>query len=141
MEGSSLPWATKPRTKSGPRTPAQNLASAVYSKSMLAPEITPQALVDQLQQPNPPLLLDVREKWEFETVHLPNSLLMPMGDVPSRAHAELDPDEPIVVLCHHGARSLNVTMWLRAQGFEQVQSLAGGIDGWSRSIDPALPRY
>jgi rhodanese-related sulfurtransferase len=96
---------------------------------MLAPEISPHALVDQLQQPNPPLLLDVREKWEFETVHLPNSLLMPMGD------------EPIIVLCHHGARSLNVTMWLRAQGFEQVQSLAGGIDGWSRSIDPALPRY
>jgi rhodanese-related sulfurtransferase len=108
---------------------------------MLAPEISPQALVDQLQQPNPPLLLDVREKWEFETVHLPNSLLMPMGDIPSRAHAELDPDEPIVVLCHHGARSLNVTMWLRAQGFEQVQSLAGGIDGWSRSIDPSLARY
>ena len=108
---------------------------------MLAPEITPQALHDQLQQPNPPLLLDVREQWEFETVHLPNSLLMPMGDVPSRAHAELDPDEPIVVLCHHGARSLNVTMWLRAQGFEHVQSLASGIDGWSRSIDPALPRY
>jgi rhodanese-related sulfurtransferase len=108
---------------------------------MLHPEITPQALVDQLQQSNPPLLLDVREQWEFETAHLPNSLLMPMGDVPSRAHAELDPDEPIVVLCHHGARSLNVTMWLRAQGFEQVQSLAGGIDGWSRSIDPSLPRY
>ena len=45
-----------------------------------------------------------------------------------RAHAELDPDEPIIVLCHHGARSLNVTMWLRAQGFEHVQSLSGGID-------------
>jgi len=108
---------------------------------MLAPEITAQELVQRLQQPNPPLLLDVRELWEFETAHVENSLLMPMGDVPSRAHAELDPDEPIVVLCHHGARSLNVTMWLRQQGFEQVQSLAGGIDGWSRAIDPAIPRY
>jgi rhodanese-related sulfurtransferase len=108
---------------------------------MLAPEITAQELVQRLQQPNPPLLLDVREQWEFETAHIDNSLLMPMGDVPSRVHAEVDPDEPVVVVCHHGARSLNVTMWMRAQGFEQVQSLAGGIDGWSRSIDPAIPRY
>jgi len=108
---------------------------------MLAPEITAQELVQRLQQPNPPLLLDVREQWEFETAHIDNSLLMPMGDVPSRVHAEVDPDEPAVVVCHHGARSLNVTMWMRAQGFEQVQSLAGGIDGWSRSIDPAIPRY
>ena len=108
---------------------------------MLEPEIQPQSLAVQLTQANPPLLLDVREKWEFDTVHIPNSLLMPMGDVPSRAHAELDPDERIVVICHHGARSLNVTMWLRAQGFEHVQSLAGGVDNWSRSIDPTLPRY
>lgn len=115
---------------------------------MLAPEISPQDLARQLafqnqpsDQPKVPLLLDVREKWEFETAHIDNSLLMPMGDVPSRAHAELDPDEPIVVLCHHGMRSLNVTMWLRAQGFEHVQSLAGGIDAWSRSIDPSIARY
>jgi rhodanese-related sulfurtransferase len=112
-----------------------------YPLEMLDPEITAQTLVQQLQQPNPPLLLDVREKWEFDTAHIPNSLLMPMGDVPSRAHAEIDPDEPIVVICHHGARSLNVTMWLRAQGFEHVQSLAGGIDGYSRQIDPSIPRY
>jgi rhodanese-related sulfurtransferase len=108
---------------------------------MLDPEVQPQALALQLKQPNPPLLLDVREQWEFETAFIPNSLLMSMGDVPSRAHAELDPDEPIVVICHHGARSLNVTMWLRAQGFEHVQSLATGIDGWSRTVDPAVPRY
>src|SRR5580698_6575166 len=63
----------------------------------------------------------------------------PMGEVASRAHTELDPDAPIVVLCHHGARSLSVTMWLRSQGFEQVQSLAGGIDAWSRTIDPTVP--
>lgn len=108
---------------------------------MFDPEINAQTLALQLMQPVPPLLLDVREKWEFETAHIDNSLLMPMGDVPSRAHAELDPDGPIVVLCHHGARSLNVTMWLRAQGFERVQSLAGGIDNWSSSIDSTIPRY
>lgn len=108
---------------------------------MLEPEITAEAFVQRRQQPNPPLLLDVREPWEYQTAHLPDSLLMPMGEIPSRAHAELDPDAAIVVLCHHGARSLNVTMWLRNQGFEQVQSLAGGIDGWSRTIDPSIPRY
>lgn len=108
---------------------------------MLDPEITARDFQQQRNQPNPPLLLDVREPWEYNTAQLPNSLLMPMGEVPSRAHQELDPDQPIVVMCHHGARSLSVTMWLRDQGFEHVQSLAGGIDNWSRIIDPTVPRY
>ncbi|HEY6374470.1 MAG TPA: rhodanese-like domain-containing protein [Edaphobacter sp.] len=108
---------------------------------MLEPEISPQSFAELRQQPNAPLLLDVREPWEYQSAHLPNSLLMPMGEVASRAHQELDPDAPIVVLCHHGARSLSVTMWLRNQGFDHVQSLAGGIDGWSRSIDATIPRY
>ena len=111
------------------------------------PEITPEAFLE-LQKlaaagksEDVPILLDVREPWEFETASLPDSVLMPMGDVPSRAHAELDPDAHIVVLCHHGQRSLSVTMWLRNQGFDRVQSLAGGIDSWSRTIDPGIPRY
>ena len=108
---------------------------------MLEPEITAEAFAELRRQPNPPLLLDVREPWEFNTASLPGSLLMPMGEVTSRVHQELDPDQPIVVLCHHGQRSLNVTMWLRNQGFERVQSLAGGIDRWSRAIDPTVPRY
>ncbi len=108
---------------------------------MLDPEITAQAFLEQRLQPNPPRLLDVREPWEYNTAHLSDSLLMPMGEITSRAHQELDPDQSIVVLCHHGARSLSVTMWLRNQGFEHVQSLAGGIDNWSRAIDPTVPRY
>ena len=108
---------------------------------MLAPEITPAELVALRQQDHPPTVLDVREPWEYETAHLPDTLLIPMGDIPSRAHAALDPDAPIIVLCHHGARSLNVTMWLRGQGFEYAQSLAGGIDAWSRTVDPTVPRY
>jgi rhodanese-related sulfurtransferase len=108
---------------------------------MLDPEITPEAFQQLRNQPNPPLLLDVREPWEFETARVPDSILMPMGDVPSRAHAELDPDQPIVVMCHLGVRSLSVTMWLRNQGFDHVQSLTGGIDQWSRAVDPTIPRY
>ncbi len=108
---------------------------------MLEPEITVEAFSQKRQQPNAPLLLDVREPWEYQTASVPNSLLMPMGEVASRAHTELDPDAPIVVMCHHGARSLNVALWLRDQGFTHAQSLAGGIDAWSRTIDPNVPRY
>lgn len=104
-------------------------------------EITPEAFAQQRKQQQSPLLLDVRESWEFQTANIPGGLLMPMGEVPSRAHTELDPDASIVVMCHHGTRSLNVAIWLRDQGFPNAQSLAGGIDAWSRTIDPNIPRY
>jgi len=108
---------------------------------MLDLEISPEAFAQLRQKPNSPVLLDVRESWEHETAALPNATLIPMGDIPSRANTELDPDAPIVVMCHHGARSLNVALWLRDQGFTHAQSLSGGIDAWSRSIDPTIPRY
>src|ERR1700733_14634612 len=108
---------------------------------MLDLETPPTDYQKQRSQPEPPLLLDVRESMEIELAPFPGAVEMPMGDVPSRAHAELDPDQPIVVLCHHGQRSLSVTMWLREQGFDHAQSLAGGIDAWSRTIDPTIPRY
>jgi rhodanese-related sulfurtransferase len=85
--------------------------------------------------------IDVREPWEFSTASISGSVLMPMGDVSARAHQELDPDERLVILCHHGQRSLNVAVWLRNQGFEQAQSLRGGIDAWSAQIDPRVSRY
>jgi rhodanese-related sulfurtransferase len=86
-------------------------------------------------------LIDVREPWELVTARIEGSVEMPMGDVPARAHQELDPDERLVVICHHGLRSMNVTVWLRNQGFEQAQSMRGGIDAWSAEVDPAVARY
>ena len=86
-------------------------------------------------------LIDVREPWEFELSHVEGGVLIPMGEVAARAHQELDPDEHLLVLCHHGVRSMNVTVWLRNQGFEQVQSVRGGIDAWSTEVDPTVPRY
>lgn len=86
-------------------------------------------------------LIDVREPWEFATTRVEGSVPMPMGDVPARAHQELDPDERLVVICHHGLRSMNVAVWLRGQGFEQVQSLRGGIDAWSQEVDATIARY
>lgn len=104
-------------------------------------EITVDDLKSRIASGNPPLLLDVREPWEYQAAHLPDTMLMPMNEVPSRAFNELDEEQPIAVLCHHGARSLSVANWLRQQGFTKAQSVAGGIDLWSRVIDPAVPRY
>ena len=85
-------------------------------------------------------LLDVREPWEAEKARIEGTKFIPMGDIPTRI-LELDPDEHIIVVCHHGMRSLSVTNWLRQQGFEKVQSMRGGIDGWSRTVDPKVPIY
>ena len=87
------------------------------------------------------ILLDVREPWEVETARIEGAKNIPMGDIPARAHQELDPEDHIVVVCHHGVRSLTVTNWLRQQGFERVQSMRGGIDGWARTVDPKVPLY
>ena len=109
---------------------------------MLDLEISAQEVANRLKAGGAGLiLLDVREPWEFQTAQIAGSKLIPMGDVPSRVFEELNPDAHIVTVCHSGVRSLNVAVWLRNQGFENVQSLSGGIDRWSREIDPAIPRY
>jgi len=104
-------------------------------------EITPEDVKAKLDRRDGFTLLDVREPWEVQTASIEGSKLIPMGEVPSRVHQELDPDGEIVVLCHHGVRSMNVTVWLRQQGFERVQSMRGGIDAWSRRVDPKVPLY
>lgn len=98
--------------------------------------------VKSLQKRGEPFtLLDVREPSEWEKARIEGSKNIPMGDVPTRAHQELDPDDHIIVMCHHGVRSLTVTNWLRQQGFEKAQSIRGGIDGWARTVDPKVPLY
>jgi rhodanese-related sulfurtransferase len=94
-----------------------------------------------LASDHPPLLLDVREPWEYLTAHIQASVIIPMNELPGRAHQELDEEAHILVVCHHGARSLSVANWLRGQGFEKAQSISGGIDAWSTHIDPTIPRY
>ena len=104
-------------------------------------EITPEEVKDKLDAGDSFTLLDVREPWEFETARIDGAILIPMGDVPSRAHQELDPEGQVVVVCHHGVRSMNVTVWLRQQGFEKAQSMRGGIDAWSKRVDGKVPMY
>lgn len=104
-------------------------------------EISPEDMKAKLSGGENFTILDVREPWEFQTAHIENAKLIPMGEIPSRAHQELDPEDHIVVLCHHGVRSMNVTVWLRQQGFEKAQSMRGGIDAWSNTVDPSVPKY
>ena len=104
-------------------------------------EISPAETQTMLQAGESFTLLDVREPWEIDIARIEGSLHIPMGEVPARANNELDPESHIVVVCHHGVRSLNVTAWLRQQGFDTVQSMRGGIDAWSRLIDPKIPIY
>ena len=110
---------------------------------MLPYEIEPRALSNLIEdrEKAPLVLLDVREPWEVETAPFYGSVSMPMGDIPSRIHAEIDPDAHIVTICHHGVRSLNVAAWLRSQGFEQAQSMAGGTEAWAAQVDPSMTRY
>ena len=109
---------------------------------MLDLEITARDVADRLESGETGLiLLDVREPWEFATAQIAGSKPVPMGEIPSRVFQELDPEAHIVTVCHSGVRSLNVAVWMRNQGFDKVQSLSGGIDSWSREVDPTVPRY
>jgi len=104
-------------------------------------EITAEQLRQMLDAKNKLIVLDVREPWEFEAAHIEGSKLIPMNEIPARVNQELDPEDHIVVMCHHGVRSANVASWMQQQGFERVQSLRGGIDQWSRVVDPKVPLY
>ena len=91
-----------------------------------------------------PLLLDVREPWEFALAAVRidglRTLHIPMNEVPGRL-AELDAAQPVVCICHHGMRSAQVVAFLERQGFEAAYNLAGGIDAWSEQVDTRVPRY
>jgi len=104
-------------------------------------EIAPEDVKSALDTGENFTLIDVREPWEHELARIEGSKLIPMGDIPTRAYQELDPDEHIIAYCHRGVRSLSVVNWLRQQGFKKAQSMSGGIDRWSRIVDPKLPTY
>jgi rhodanese-related sulfurtransferase len=85
-------------------------------------------------------LVDVRDDWELGIAALPSALHIPLPQLPASLEA-LDPARPVVLLCHHGMRSLQAAFWLRQQGYDDATSVAGGIDAWSRRIDPSVPTY
>ncbi len=85
-------------------------------------------------------ILDVREPWEVDLCALAGSKNIPLNELPAKVQ-ELSKDVPLVVLCHHGMRSLRAVQWLRGQGFGNAINLAGGIDAWARQVDPGMRIY
>jgi rhodanese-related sulfurtransferase len=109
----------------------------------LSLEILPADVKRLLDEKSPLVLIDVREPFEAAIAQIEGSELIPMNTVPAALPVlEGKADEAtLIVYCHHGVRSLSVVNWLRQQGVEKVQSMTGGIDLWSRQIDPKIPRY
>jgi len=87
-----------------------------------------------------PLLLDVREPWEYDRARIDGSTLVPMRSVPERLDT-LDPQRETVVICHHGIRSRMVGRYLESQGFSNIINLSGGVAGWASDVDRQMPTY
>jgi rhodanese-related sulfurtransferase len=101
--------------------------------------ITASGLKSRLDEGERPVLLDVREPWEFELARIEGSRLIPMSRLEER-FTELDPDAETVVICHHGNRSAYVAQALQRAGFQNVLNLEGGLDAYS-SVDESVARY
>jgi rhodanese-related sulfurtransferase len=115
----------------------------VVPQPVLPIEVPPLEVKRRLDSGEKLTLIDVREPSEFAQARIENAELVPMRTVPaelSRLDARTDRGT-LIVFCHRGVRSLNVVTWLREQGVDACQSMAGGIDRWSLEIDPSVPRY
>ncbi len=103
-------------------------------------ELTAIDLAFRVTNGTAPVIIDVREQWEFDLAHVAGSILIPLSTLPS-AIGQLDPAGAYVMLCHHGMRSEMGANFLRGQGFERVLNLVGGIDAWSTDVDSTVSRY
>ncbi|HKW88293.1 MAG TPA: rhodanese-like domain-containing protein [Candidatus Acidoferrales bacterium] len=103
-------------------------------------EIEPSEVKQLLDRGEEILFVDVRETWEHQLCRIEGSQLIPLGQLASSL-AAFESAEDVVLFCHSGRRSLDAAAWLRSQGVSGARSMAGGIDRWSREIDPSVPRY
>ena len=87
-----------------------------------------------------PLLLDVREPWEWQAARIEGSQHIPMRELPGRV-AEIERGREVVAICHHGARSMQVAMFLERNGYSNTYNLSGGVDAWAKTVDPKMPVY
>jgi rhodanese-related sulfurtransferase len=114
----------------------------IMGTSMALPfEITPTEVKHLIDAGEELSLLDIREPEEHQICQLPGATLIPMREVSKQFDRLEEVPMPLIVFCHHGVRSMMVVAWLREQGLMECQSMAGGIDQWSREIDPKVPRY
>jgi adenylyltransferase/sulfurtransferase len=103
--------------------------------------ITPLELKARLDAGEKIRLVDVREQEEWAVARLPGAELIPLSSFQQRGPAELDPDDALVLYCHHGIRSARAQSFLQAQGYSNVTNLTGGIDAWATTVDPTMRRY
>ncbi len=103
-------------------------------------EISPRELARQMTAGTPWTIVDVREAVELETAAVEDVVHIPLGDLVSRV-AEVPTDAPVAVLCHSGMRSAQACRFLAASGVQDVHNVVGGIDQWSATVDPSIPRY
>ena len=116
---------------------------ALVAETGLPYEVAPQEVKRRIDAGDRIALLDVREPAEFQQARIAGAQLVPMRTVPAQLQQieSLADEATVVVYCHHGVRSLQVVNWLREQGVASCQSMAGGIDRWSREVDSDVPRY
>ena len=119
---------------------APSVAEAILPLDADTYTITPHQLKEMVDENKRFILLDVREQWEYEIVHIQGATLIPLGELPRRFR-EIIPAVEIVVYCHWGMRSLDAAFLLQQLGFKSVKSLVGGIDKWAQEIDTQLRRY
>ena len=102
-------------------------------------DLTPQEFKDYLVD-DEVILVDVREKWEFDICQIKGAILMPLGEI-AMTYVNLNNDSKIALYCHSGIRSMHVADFLLSQGFQSLANLQGGIDAWAQEIDTTLERY
>ena len=119
---------------------APSVAEAILPLDADTYTITPSQLKEMMQEGKPFVLLDVREEWEYEMVHIEESMLIPFGELPRRFR-EITPGVEVVVYCHWGMRSLDAAFLLQQLGFKSVKRLVGGIDRWAQESDTEILRY
>ncbi len=121
-----------------PSKPQNNILRSV--SPMPIQQLSPSDVAARLALPDAPVLVDVREGWEYERVHVPGSIHLPLNELPQR-FGELDPMKEYALLCHHGMRSEMAAGFLQQRGFTRLINVDGGIDSWSATEDPSLHRY
>jgi rhodanese-related sulfurtransferase len=107
---------------------------------MTVKQLSATELMNKIQQQENLFLLDVREPHEFKYAHIAESVLIPLNQIPGRL-SELNPQQEIVVICHHGMRSQQAANYLVQSGYKNIANLTGGIDAWSCTCDSSVRRY
>ncbi len=102
--------------------------------------ISAEELKTRLEAGQTPVMLDVREEWEFEICNIAGSVNISMSDT-DKMLKTLDPDDETVVICHHGMRSFQVASFLKENGFNNIMNLEGGVDSWAKTVDSTMAQY